>query len=102
MLTVITVPWVLRKMRAPIGGQAIGEQERSLLLMAASRTILLGLAMLVLTLTGRREALAWTLLADAALQLFDTGQALAGRKRNLAVMPFVLCLLDAWAGLTLM
>jgi hypothetical protein len=97
MLTAVTVPWLVRKMRA-----ATTEFERSLLLMVASRTILLGLGMVALWLTKRREALAWTLMGDAALQLFDALNALVGRKRALAVMPAVLSLLDGWAGITLM
>jgi len=96
MLTLVTVPWARQKM------STVATLERSLVLMVASRTILLGLAMLVLALTGRRAALAWVLLADAALQLFDAGAAVAQRKRKLAAMPLVLCLLDGWAGLTLM
>ena len=98
MLTAVTVPWVVRKMRRPDAA----ESERSLLLMVASRTILLGLGMVALWLTKRREALAWTLLGDAALQLFDVINALVGGKRTLAVMPAVLCFLDGWAGITLM
>lgn len=98
MLTAVTVPWVLRKMRRA----DVAESERSLLLMVASRTILLGLGIVALWLTGRREALAWTLLGDGALQLFDTFMALLQRKRTLAVMPAVLCLLDGWAAITLL
>jgi hypothetical protein len=89
MLTGATVPWAARKMRSPDAT----ELERSLLLMLASRSILLGLCMVALWLTGRREALAWVLIGDAALPLFDVFMALVGGKRMVAVMPTVLCLL---------
>jgi hypothetical protein len=98
MLTAGMVPWLLRKLRRADAT----ELERSLLLMVASRTILLGLAMVALRLTQRREALAWTLLGDGALQIFDALHAVTLGKRALAVMPAALCLLDVWAGLTLM
>ena len=98
MLTVATVPWLLGKIR----DANVTEAERSLALMVASRSILLGLAMVALWLTQRPQALAWTLLADSALQLFDAIHALIQRKRTLSIMPAVLCLLDAWAGITLM
>jgi hypothetical protein len=97
MLAAGTVPWLVRKMR-----RADAEFERSLVLMVASRTILLGLGMLTLRLTGHREALAWTLLGDAALQLFDGLLAILLGKRTLAALPLVLCLLDGWAGITLL
>jgi len=98
MLTAVTVPWAVRKMRRADAT----EFERSLLLMVGSRTILLGLGMLALWLTGRREALAWTLMGDGALQLFDALMAVVQRKRTLAALPFVLFLLDGWAAITLM
>jgi hypothetical protein len=98
MLTAGTVPWLLGKLRRADAA----ESERPLVLMVASRSILLGLALVALWLTERREALAWTLIGDAALQLFDVLLALAGRKRALALMPAVLCLMDAGAGITLM
>jgi hypothetical protein len=70
--------------------------------MAGSRAILLGVAIVLLAFANHREALGWVLLGDGALQLFDTLQALAQRKRALAVLPAILCLLDGWAGATLM
>jgi hypothetical protein len=100
MLTALTVPWLLQKIRRADAT----ESERSLVLMVGSRTILLGFAILALWLTNRREALAWALLGDGVLQLFDALLALAQRKRplrTLAVLPTILCLLDAWAGVTL-
>ncbi len=98
MLTVLTVPWLLQKVRRADAT----ESERALVLMTGSRTILLGVAMLAMWLTGRREALAWALLGDGVLQVFDTVLALVQRKRTLAVLPGILLLLDGWAGLTLM
>ena len=98
MLTALTVPWVLQKVRRADATEA----ERSLALMAGSRTILLGLGIVGLWLTNRQEALAWALLGDGVLQLFDTLLALVQRKRNVAVFPAVLCLLDGWAGFVLM
>jgi len=98
MLTALTVPWVAQKIRRADAT----ESERSLALMAGSRSILLGIGILALWLTNRREALAWALLGDGVLQLFDTLLALAQRKRTLAVLPAILCLLDGCAGVTLM
>ena len=78
------------------------EPARSLGLVFASRSILLGLVLVVLGLRRAREGLAWVLLADAALQLFDTGMALATNKGALAILPAALGALDAWAGLFLL
>ncbi|HZF53899.1 MAG TPA: hypothetical protein VE093_34880 [Polyangiaceae bacterium] len=75
---------------------------RSLALIFASRTILLRLVFVVLAYRRKREALAWVLLADAALQLFDIGMALATNKGALAVFPAVLGAMDVWAGLFLL
>ncbi len=72
--------------------------------MVGSRTILLGFGILALWHTNRREALAWALLGDGMLQLFDALLALAQRKRTLrtlAVLPTILCILDGWAAVTL-
>lgn len=98
MLTVLTVPWLAAKMRRP----ETTESERPLLWMVGSRTILLGLGILLLALGGRPEVLAWALLGDGVLQLFDAVLALAQRKRALAFLPAILCLLDGLAGLALM
>jgi hypothetical protein len=70
--------------------------------MFASRTILLGVALAFLAIKAKRKGLAWLLLADAALQLFDTGMALATHKGALAVLPAVIGGLDAWAGVVLL
>jgi len=78
------------------------EPARSLGLVFASRSILLGLVLVVLGLRRAREGLAWVLLADAALQLFDTGMALATNKGALAILPAALGVVDAWAGLFLL
>jgi len=78
------------------------EPARSLALIFASRTILLGIVLVALAIRGRREGLAWVLLADAALQLFDTGMALATHKGALAVLPAALGAMDVWAGLLLL
>jgi hypothetical protein len=98
MLTALTVPWLAQKIRRADAT----ESERSLAWMVGSRTILLGSGILVLWLTHRLEALAWVLLGDGVLQLFDALLALAKRKRTLAVLPTILCLLDGWAGVMLM
>jgi hypothetical protein len=78
------------------------EPACSLALVFASRTILLGLALAALALMRKREPLSWLLLADAVLQLFDTGMALATHKGSLAALPAALCALDVWAGLVLL
>lgn len=98
MLIGLTVPWLLPKVRRASATEA----ERSVALMAGSRTILLGLAIAALWLTNRREALGWVLLADGVLQLFDTVLALAQRRGSLAVAPAALCLLDVGAGIALL
>jgi hypothetical protein len=48
-----------------------------------------------------RATLGWVLVADGALQLFDTLHALAQGKRKLAILPAALCALDALAAITL-
>jgi hypothetical protein len=78
------------------------EPARSLGMVFASRSILLGLVLVALTLRGARRGLAWVLLADAALQLFDTGMALATNKGALAILPAALGAVDVWAGLFLL
>jgi hypothetical protein len=49
------------------------EPARSLGLMFASRTILLGGMLIGLAIARKREGLGWVLLVDAILQVFDTG-----------------------------
>ena len=78
------------------------EPARSLGLVFASRTILLGVVLVVLALRRKREGLAWVLLADAALQLFDTVLALVTNKGALAILPMALGALAVWAGLFLL
>jgi hypothetical protein len=78
------------------------EPARTLALMFASRTILLGIAFAVLAIRGKREGVAGLLLADAALQLFDTGMALMAHKGALAIVPAAICAMDVCAGLVLM
>src|SRR3954452_13615300 len=86
-LAALTVPWLLHKVRRTDAT----ESERSLVLMIGSRSILLGLAIVALGVTNRREALGWVLIGDGLLQLFDALLALALRKRTVAVVPAALC-----------
>jgi hypothetical protein len=74
------------------------EPARSFALVFASRSILLGLVFIALALRRKREGLAWVFLADAALQLFDTGLSVAQHKGAVSLMPFVLGVLDVWAA----
>lgn len=97
-LAALTVPWLLQKLRRA----GVTESERSLVSMIGSRSILLGLAIVALAVTNRREALGWVLVGDGLLQLFDALQALALRKRTLAVMPAALCVLDGLAAIVLL
>jgi hypothetical protein len=97
-LAALTVPWLLQKIRRADAA----ESERSLVLMIGSRSILLGLAIVVLAFTNRREALGWVLIGDGVLQLFDALHALALRKRTVAALPAVLCVLDGLAGIALL
>ena len=57
--------------------------------MIGSRSILLGLVIVALAFASRRETLGWVLIADGVLQLFDALQAVALRKRTVAVLPAV-------------
>ena len=97
-LAVLTVPWLLQKVRRADAT----ESERSLVLMISSRSILLGLAIAILGLANRREALGWVLIGDGLLQLFDALLAVALRKRAVAVVPAILCVLDGVAGIILL
>src|SRR5882757_5193886 len=85
-LAALTVPWLLQKVRR---ADAI-ESERSLVLMMGSRSILLGLVIVALGLTIRRETLGWVLIGDGSLQLFDALLAVALRKRTMALLPAAL------------
>jgi hypothetical protein len=100
MLIVFCVFLILAPEKAMPGSSS--EPARSLALVFASRTILLGIAFVVLATRCRPKALAWLFFADAALQLFDTGMALAMQKGAVAVLPAVLGALDVWAGLALL
>jgi hypothetical protein len=97
-LAVLTVPWLLQKVRRADAT----ESERSLVLMIGSRSILLGLTIMALGLANRREPLGWVLIGDGLLQLFDALLALALRKRTVAALPAVLCVLDGVAGIILL
>ena len=97
-LAALTVPWLLQKVRRA----EAAESERSLALMVGSRSILLGLVIVVLGVMNRREALGWVLVGDGLLQLFDALHAVALGKRTVAVLPTVLCVLDGWAAVTLL
>ena len=97
-LAILTVPWLLQKVRR----EDATEFERSLVLMIGSRSVLLGLAIVALGFTNRRETLGWVLIGDGVLQLFDALLALALHKRTVAVLPAVLCVLDGLAGITLL
>jgi len=59
-LAALTVPWLLQKVRRADAT----ESERSLVLMIGSRSILLGLAIVALALTNRRETLGAVLIGD--------------------------------------
>ncbi len=96
-LAALTVPWLLHKVRRADAT----ESERSLVLMVASRSIVLGLAIVVLAFMNRPAALGWVLVADGLLQLFDAVHALALRQRAVAVLPTALCIFDGLAGITL-
>ena len=77
------------------------EPARSFALVFASRSILLGLVMVVLAVKRNREALAWVFFADALLQAFDTALSVAQNSGAMSLMPFALGVLDVWAALVL-
>jgi hypothetical protein len=70
--------------------------------MFASRTALLGLALVIAAARGQAKALAWVLFADTALQVFDSGLALALHKSALAILPAAIGGLEVWAGIALL
>src|SRR5258708_4223582 len=100
MLLLFSAFLILAPEKAMPGSSA--EPARSLALIFASRTILLGISFAVLSLSRRREALAWVLWADGARQVFDTGMALLTHKGAVAVLPAAIGIVDAWAGLVLL
>jgi len=97
-LAALTVPWLLQRLRRADTTEA----ERSLVLMIASRSVMLGFVIVVLGLANRRETLGWALLADGLLQLFDALLAIFLRKPIVAILPAALCILDGLAGLILL
>lgn len=97
-LAVLTVPWLLQKARRA----DVSESERSLVLMVGSRSILLGLTMVLLGFMNKRAVAGWVLIGDGLLQMFDMLQALAMHKRTVAILPAILCVLDGLAGVTLL
>jgi hypothetical protein len=99
MLVVFSLMLVFAPEQAMPGSSA--EPARSLGLVFASRTILLGTALVVLALGRKRNALAWVLFGDAVFQLFDTGLAVATNKGLIALLPAALGVLDVCAGLML-
>lgn len=100
MLVLFSVFLVVAPEKSMAGSSA--EPARSLALVFSSRTILLGIALVVLAVTRRRRGLGWVLCADAVLQLFDAGMALAMHKGALAIVPVALGALDVWAGIFLL
>jgi hypothetical protein len=78
------------------------EPARSLALMFASRTVLVGVAFTVLGMARKQEGLAWVLLADAVLQLFDAGMAIVAHRYNVVVLPLAIGAIEVWAALVLL
>jgi hypothetical protein len=74
------------------------EPAHTLALTFASRNIVLGMAFFALAIGRRREALGWLLLADAALQVFDSAMAVVMGKGALVALPIAIGILDVWAG----
>lgn len=74
------------------------EPARTLGLMFASRTILLGAAFIALALRRRAQPLAWVFVADATLMLFETVLAIATNQLELAIGGIVIGGLEVWAG----
>jgi hypothetical protein len=100
MLVVFMVCLIVVPEKALPGSSS--EPARSVALMFASRTLVLGSALIVLAIRDRRQGLGWLLLADAALQLFDVGMAVAAHKGVVVLAPAALGALDVWAGLVLL
>jgi hypothetical protein len=100
MLMVFMVFWLWAPDKALHGSST--EPARSLALMFVSRTMLLGAALVALAIKGKRQGLGWLLLADAALQIFDVGMAVAAHKGVVVLAPAALGALDLWAGLVLL
>jgi hypothetical protein len=96
MLIAYSLTLMLAPERAVPGSS--GEPARALGLMFASRTLLLGGAFLALALRDLRVGLAWVFFGDAALQVFDTGLAIAAHKGAVAALPVLIGALEVWAG----
>lgn len=77
------------------------EPARTLGLLFASRTILLGVAFIALALRKRARLLAWVFFADAALMLFEMVMAVATDELAMAAGGLVIGALEVWAGRTL-
>lgn len=77
------------------------EPARTLGLMFASRTILLGIAFITLAARRMARPLAWVFFADAALMLFEIVLSVATDKLDLAIGGVVIGALEIWAGTTL-
>ena len=77
------------------------EPARTLGLMFASRTILLGIAFIALALRRVARPLAWVFFADATLMAFEIVMAVATDKLDLAVGGLVIGALEVWAGRSL-
>ena len=77
------------------------EPARTLGLMFASRTILLGIAFIALAARRSARPLAWVFFADAALMLFEMVMAVATADFGLAAGGLVIGTLEVWAGRTL-
>lgn len=77
------------------------EPARTLSLMFASRTILLGIAFITLAARRMSRPLAWVYFADASLMLFEIAMSVATNKLDLAIGGVVIGALEVWAGRTL-
>jgi hypothetical protein len=100
LLSVFAVVLVVMPETAMPGSST--EPAWSLAMMFGSRTMILGIALVGFAIARKREGLAWVLMADAALQLFDTGLALVMGKGALAILPLAWGALDVGAGLVLL
>lgn len=78
------------------------EPARTLGLMFASRTLLLGAAFIVLAARRVAVPLAWVFFADASLMAFEVVMAIATDKLDLAIGGVVIGALEVWAGRTLL
>jgi len=77
------------------------EPARTLGLMFASRTLVLGVAFIALALRRIARALAWVFFADAALMVFEMAMAVTTNELGMAAGGLVIGVLEVWAGRTL-